>query len=144
MSTLGRSTGRDVSIAITAGDGTNFNLGNILDFKPKQENTKQRVKPINGVNAELVHYEGWTCQIQVERMSADIDNYFATQENNYYNGVSGQPCTMQVTITEPNGSVSQWQYTNGSLTFDNAGDWQQDKSVSLTIGAFFGRRIKQA
>ncbi|MBU3625732.1 hypothetical protein ICN48_05720 [Polynucleobacter sp. JS-Safj-400b-B2] len=140
MSTLGRSTGRDLSIAIVAGDGTNFNLGNILDFKPKQEITKQRVKPINGKNAELVHIDGWSGSIQVERMSADIDNYFATQEKNYYNGISSQPCTMQLTINEPNGSVTQWRFTGGTLTFDNAGDWQQDKSVSLTIGFFFSSR----
>jgi hypothetical protein len=144
MTALGRSTGRDQTIVVIDGSGNYFPLGNILDYKEKQETTKQRVKPINAQNAELSHFDGWSGTIQVERMSPDIETYFALQEANYYAGVGGQACTMQRTIKEPNGAVTQYQYTNVTLTFDNAGEWQQDKSVDLTIGFFAGRRIKQS
>lgn len=137
----GTSTGRDKSIVIILGDGTQLPLGTILDFSEKQEVTKERIKPINALNIENVYNDGWTGMIKVQRINQDLESFFLRGENNYYNGVSLPPATMVTTTTEPNGGVTENRYINVSLHLENAGDWTQDKSVTLQVSFYAARKF---
>ena len=93
------------------------------------------------MNIENIYYDGWTGTIKVQRVSPDLENFFLQSENNYYNGQSLPPATMVTTNTEPNGGVTQNRYINTTMVLENAGDWTQDKSVTLQIGFYAARKF---
>lgn len=143
MSQMGYSIGRDVSIVITLPDGTQLRLGKVTSFEAKPDTTKTKIKGLDGVVDNLRFWEGWNLTLKTERRNPDLDNYFATLEANYWAGIGEKPCTVQETISEPDGSVTQWRYERVTFDYD-PGTWEADKTVSQTITGTAGKRIKQA
>ena len=143
MSQNGYSLGRDVTLAIILPDGDSLNMGKVTKFSSKQDTTDQKVKGIDGVTDHLRFYEGWSGSFEAERRSNDLDSYFAKLEANYHGGIDEPPATLQQTIVEPNGEVSQYRYERVLLKYDDAGDWAGDKSVHQKISFVATRRIKQ-
>ena len=144
MSQAGYSLGRDLTIVVTLPDGTSLNLGKVTKWSAKQDTTEQKIKGIDGVTDHLRFYEGWSGSFELERRSNDLDAYFATLESNYYAGIAELPVTIQQTVTEPSGSVSQYSFQSALLKFDDAGDWMGDKAVSQKMSFVASRRICQA
>ena len=144
MPQQGYSIGRDRSVVIILPDGTNLRLGKVTDFESKPSTTNQTVKGLDGVIDHLRFHEGWTFTLKTERRSPDLDNYWASIEANYYAGISEPPVTLVETTLEPDGSVSQFRYEKVVLSFDEAGSWAADKSVSQSLSGMAAKRIKQA
>lgn len=144
MSQNGYSLGRDVTLAIILPNGSSLQLGKITKWTAKQDTSDQKIKGIDGITDHLRFYEGWSGSFDVERRSPDLDVYFAALEANYYAGLDEQPATLQQTITEPNGQVSQYRFERVLLKYEDAGDWSGDKAVSQKVSFQATRRIKQA
>jgi hypothetical protein len=144
MSQNGYSLGRDVTLAIILPDGSSLSLGKVTKFTSKQDTTDQKLKGIDGIVDHLRFYEGWSGSFESERRGPELDVYFAKLEANFYAGVDEPPATLQQTIVEPNGQVSQYRYERVLLKYDDAGDWSGDKSVHQKISFVATRRIKQA
>lgn len=144
MSQNGYSLGRDNTIAVILPDGTTLQLGKVTNFTAKQDVTDQKIKGMDGVTDHLKFYEGWSGSFSIERRGPDLDNYFAKLESNYYAGVDEPPATMQQTIVEPNGQVSQFRFERTLLKYDDAGDFAGDKSVHQKVSFLATKRIKQA
>ena len=144
MSQNGYSLGRDVTVAIILPDGSSLNLGKVTKFTSKQDTTDQKIKGIDGLTDHLRFYEGWSGSFEIERRGPDLDAYFSTLESNYFAGANEAAATMQQTITEPTGAVTQYQFQGVLLKFDDAGDWMGDKAVSQKMSFVATRRIKQA
>ena len=66
-------------------------------------------------------------------------NYFVAQEGNYFVGASTSQVYLSETITNPDGSVSQYRYVNGTLKLTSGGDFKGDDKVMLKIDACFSR-----
>lgn len=143
MPQQGYSIGRDVSVVITLPTGGSLRLDKVTSFEPKPDTSKTKIKGLDGVVDNLRFWEGWTFTIKTERRSAALDNYFAGLEADYWAGNSEQYCTIQETIREPDGSVTQWRYERCIFDYD-PGAWEADKSVSQTITGMASKRIKQA
>lgn len=143
MPQMGYSIGRDVTIVITLADGTQLRPGKVTSFNWKPETTKSKIKALDGTIDTLRFWEGGSGTIKAERRNGDIDAYFASLEAAYYAGISEKPCTIQETIAEPDGSVSQYRFERVILDYD-PGTWESDKSVSNGIPFTYGRRVKQA
>jgi hypothetical protein len=141
---MGYSIGRDVSVVVTLPDGTNLSLGKVISFDAKQSTSMTTIKGIDGVIDNLRFFEGWTGSIKTERRDPTLDAYFAGLESNYYAGLSEQYCQIQQTISEPDGSISQYRYERVLLEYAEAGAFEADKSVSQTLNFKAARRIKQA
>jgi len=144
MPQQGYSIGRDRSIVIILNDGTSLRLGKVTDFDSKPKTSNQTIKPLDGIIDNLRFHEGWSFSLKTERRSPDLDNYWAGIEANYYAGISEPPVTMIETTQEPDGSVSQFRYERVVLSFDEAGAWAADKSVSQSMSGHASKRIKQA
>lgn len=143
MPQQGYSIGRDVSVVITLPTGTSLRLDKVTSFEAKPDTTKTKIKGLDGVVDNLRFWEGWNFTIKTERRSSALDDYFATLEADYWAGNSEQYCTIQETIREPNGAVTQWRYERCIFDYD-PGTWESDKSVSQTISGMASKRIKQA
>ena len=140
----GYSIGRDVTIAVILPDGTPLRLGKVTGFMAKQDTTDQRIKPLDGTTDNLRFYDGWSGNFKLERRGPELDNYFEQLERNYYAGADEPQATMQQTIVEPGGGVSQFRYERVLLKFDDPGEWSADKSVNQAVSFMAGRHIKQA
>jgi len=145
MPSANYSVGRDVTVVIILPDGTQLRLDKVTSFTAKPEMSKSTVKGLDGVTDTIPHRDGgWTGSIKTERRSATLDAYFATLEANYRAGISEGYSTIQQTIAEPDGSVSQWRFERVTFEFGEAGTWESDKTVSQSVNFTSHGRIKQA
>ena len=144
MSVQGYSTGRDNSLVLILPNGATLPLGKVISWNAKQETTDQKIKGMDGRTDHLRFYDGWSFSFKLERRSAVIDQYFAASEASFYAGEEDASATLQQTITEPNGTVSQYRFERVLLKYDDAGDWAGDKSVSQSVSGMAARRIQQA
>ena len=144
MAQQGYSIGRDTSVVIILSSGAVLRLGKVTSFDAKPQTSETTVKALDGVNDHLRFHEGWTVSFEMERRSADLDSYWAQIEADYYAGISEDPCTIQQTITEPGGSVTQWRFQTCMLKFDDPGKWAADSTVKQSLSAMCSQRIQQA
>lgn len=136
------SVGRDIILAITTATGT-LSTHNVTKFSSKPEYKKSKVNPLDG---RIIHQrfpDGWTGTLEIERADSSIDDYFAADEAGYYAGNNSSPCSITEIIQEPDGSVSEYQYTGVVLSLTNAGDWSSDTTVKQTLSFDAARRIKR-
>ncbi len=139
----GFSAGRDVTLTIVTASGP-LDLNLITSFSARPEYAEVKVKGIDGVTRHVRFPDGWMGTFDVERADSTLDDYFAGQEAAYYAGVNEQPGTLTETITEVDGSVSQYRYTKVLLKFDDPGSWAGDQTVKQKLGFVASRRVKVA
>lgn len=137
----GFSIGRDVTLTIVTSSGP-LNLSLITEFQSKPDTTTQKVKGLDGITRPLRFFDGWSGKFMVDRQDATVDSYFAQLESDYYAGVNEQPASLTETITEVDGSVSQFRYLNVLLTLDDAGGWKSDATVKQTLSFMAARRLQ--
>jgi hypothetical protein len=124
--------------------GASLRLDKVTSWTAKQVTSDQKIKGLDGITDHLRFFDGWSGSFKLERRAADIDRYFAQAEANFYNGEDDPPAVLQQTIREPDGTVSQYRFERILLTYDDAGDWAGDKSVSQSVSFMASRRIQQA
>jgi hypothetical protein len=144
MSQSGYSIGRDTTVSVVLPDGTTLNFGKITSFDAKQNTAETEVAGIDGVTDHVRFYKGWTGTFAAERRGSDLDAYFSNLESNYFAGRGEAYVTIQQTITEPNGQVSQFRFDNTVLKYDDAGTFKADATVAQSVSFTSSRRIKQA
>lgn len=142
MSINSFTVGRDVALDLTKGDGSPLRVALITKFTSKPDITDQKIKGLDGITRHVRFPDGWSGSFEVERQNDVLDNYFAQLEDNYYSGVTEQPCTITETISEPDGSISQFRYDGVLLKFDDAGDWEGAKTVKQKVSFVATRRKK--
>lgn len=141
MPVNGYTIGKDVSLDITGPSGPlRFNIR--TGFTAKQETNDIKVKRADGIVDHLVIPDGWTGSFDYTRQDSLLDDYFAGLEQNYYSGINNAPLTITETITEANGSVSQYRYTRVVLKYDDAGAKTGDDVVKQKISFMASRRLK--
>lgn len=137
----GFSVGRDVALNITTPAGP-IALSLITEFKSKMDITDKKVKGLDGLTRHVRFPDGWTGTFTLQRQDSTADDYFAGIESNYYAGLNETPCTILETVSEVNGSISQYRYEGVLLRYEEAGDWKGDDTVMQSIGFVAARRLK--
>lgn len=135
----GFSVGRDVTLDVVGASGP-LRFGLVTKFTSKPDIQDQKIKGLDGITRHVRFPDGWSGSFDVERMNDVLDNYFAQLEDNYYAGTNEQPCTITETITEPDGSLSQYRYEGVLLKLDDAGDWEGAKTVKQKVSFVATRR----
>jgi hypothetical protein len=133
------SIGRDLSFTLSTPNGP-LGLSGVTDYSAKKKNTMLTSKRLTGRNHHAVIPDGWELTIKLDRKDGSLDRYFAARDADYYNGVNVKNGTIYETITEADGSTSQYRYTEVALQFEGAGDWKGDAFISITIMAYATER----
>lgn len=141
MSVANFSVGRDLTFNLVS-NGQTLTLNGLTDYSIKPMFTKLKHKDLNGNVIHAAIPDGWEISIKVDRQDPTVDNFFATLEQNYFAGQNIAGGTISETITENNGSVSQYQYTNVSLAYEDAGSWRGDSLIPITLTGSASRRNK--
>lgn len=137
------SIGKDVVIDVLTPSGGVLQLpATVTGFESKPVYNRIKSKPLNGINLEVDIPEGWEGTITLDRQNSAIDDFFAQQELAYYAGQNVLMGTLTETISESNGVISQYRYTNVSLRFEEAGKKTGDDKITQTIGFFASQRLK--
>jgi hypothetical protein len=137
------NVGRDVTLTIFNSDGVIATDG-LKDFTSKRRTTKINQVLLTGEMRPASLPEGWDLSFTFSRQDSSIDDYFAALEANYYAGKDLPTGTITETITNPDGSISEYQYQNIALDFEEAGSWAGNKEVDQKVTATCGRRVKTA
>lgn len=142
MPQQGYSIGRDIALNINTGQGI-LQVRGITGFNSHQEDTKVKLKLLDGVIKTLRFFEGWAGRFDLERKDATIDKYFNQLEANFYAGLTETEVTIMETIVEVNGTTSRFLYREVIMTLENAGEYQGDTSVKQAIAFAASRRQNQ-
>jgi hypothetical protein len=143
MALNGFTIGRDVTLTIVTPSGP-LNLSLITGFQSKQDTIDEKIKGLDGITRYLRFFDAWSGRFTLDRRDSTLDDYFAQLESNYYQGLSEGGVSITETITEANGSVTQYRYISVLLKYDDAGEFAGDKSVKQTVSFVASRRLKIA
>lgn len=138
----GFSIGRDMALDVITSAGP-LRLGLPTNFVARQETTEQRVKGMDGINRPLRFFEGWSGSFDLERLGPELDKYFVQLEASYYAGFNEGPATITETITEPDGTVSQFTYTGVVLSLEDSGSWSGSSTVKQRLKFMAQRKIER-
>jgi hypothetical protein len=133
------SVGKDLTFTLVGPNG-NITLNGLTDYTTKPMFTKLKHKGLDGNVQHAAIPDGWEITIKLDRQDPVLDQFFASQEAAYFAGTNVSNGTISENIQEVNGSVSKFQYTNVSLTLEDAGTYKGDAFVPITLMGSASRR----
>jgi hypothetical protein len=139
-STVLFNTGNNLR-AVFMGAYGRLDLSHITGFHSKPIIHQIMVKPLGNSPLQQRNPAGWDFTFQVERKNAIADNYQALKEANFWAGAQIPTENVFIYITETDGSTTKFTFTDCVSSLDDAGNWQQESSVKLTINGFAGKRL---
>lgn len=136
-----QTVGRDLSIQMTVGGNTiqQFGLHTDTHFQPQW--TLRKVTPTNygGIPVARAIYEGTDVEVQFARVNGIADTLFQFLQDNWVAGNPDVVVTMQETVRNQDGTITQVNYLNGTVYPTDAGSYKGTEEVSQTIKFFFPR-----
>jgi hypothetical protein len=137
----GFSLGKDLTYTIVTSSG-NLTINGVTDYTIKPQFTKLKHKGLDGTTVHSAIPDGYEISIKLDRQDPTLDNFFAALEDSYFAGTNISNGTISENIIESDGSVSKFQYTNVSLSLDDAGTYKGDSNVSQGLSGMASRRTK--
>ena len=124
------SVGKDVTLDFVSPlTGGLVQFSNITEFSSNQMSTERNSHGIDGENRFLDIPSGWEGTFNMDRNSEVFDLYISAYEAAYYAGQALTASRIVETITEADGTISQFVYTGVSVKFPNVGKWRGDDKV---------------
>lgn len=139
MPVSGFSVGKDVKL--------NLNLrGGILrviltDFEAKPVYSDLKSTPLNGPPIHLSVPAGWKGTAKLDRQGPAIDDYVTAYEAAYWAGENMLTGTITETISEPDGTISKYRFTNVNIKVTEPGSWGGEKKVEQSLEFEASRRL---
>lgn len=143
MPANGFSVGRDLTLIVFTSDGGALGTASLKDWSAQQITAEVKQVLITGLMLSAYLPEGWQGSASFVRADSGLDDYFANLEAEYYAGSPLPTAQITETITNPDGSISQYVYQNVALKFEGAGSWAGNKEVDQKIAWIASRRIRQ-
>jgi hypothetical protein len=139
--TLGSDLG---SLTITLPDGQILPVPReyLISFEWKQDTQTVKKSIIDNRNLEYIFPGGYDGSIQLLRFSDQIERFFIQMHQDIANSKVVTGFSLLRTLSEPNGSISQIQFTGVTLKLDDAGtmkgqDVTEQKISWHAVGATF-------
>lgn len=128
----GLSTGKDITVTLINQYGP-IATSRVKTFNAKQKTSNKETMAMDGVNRHLNIPSGWSGDFEMERIGPAMDAFIANLELQYQNGQAIPLITINETITEADGTVSQFQYQGVVITLDSSGDWKGDDYITQKV-----------
>lgn len=133
------SVGRDTQLVVMGPNGR-IDLTHVTAFESHQLTHPVRVDRLDGTQLGTELPKGWEGTFEVERGNSAVDDFIAAAENSFYAGNHVGLGTLYQYVTEPDGSVSTYQYESVTFHLASAGQWKGDFSVKQKLEFFASRR----
>ena len=145
MPTNGMNTGTDYSLIYYDGNtGALVNLGDVQNVKITALKHDIASKPYNTVPRYAYVGDGFKIDFQITRTGPDLEVFMATAAANFNAGAVQQPGYLQQTITNPDGSITRFQYTKMVIFLTDHGDISRDKPVTLVLEGMASDKVQIA
>jgi hypothetical protein len=143
MSAANQSIGKDIRVVITTATGNlNIPTAAITKFDAQPVTADEKRTGLDGEARHVIFHNGWKGGFEIDRFDSTLDDYWATAEANYYNGVNTAYGFIQETIQEPNGGISQYRYEKVVYKVTDIGAREGDKVVKMKLEFMASRRLK--
>lgn len=140
MPVNGFTVGKDVYLDIVTQIGAaRFNIR--TSFQSKQNVDKRKSKGMDGTTRHIFLPDGWEGSFKFDRNGPSIDDFFAQREAQYYAGQPILSATITETISEQDGTISQFMYTGVEMAYDDAGEKKGDDITKQTISFMASKRL---
>ncbi len=123
-------------------NGTRVDLSDVTGFTASQEVKHQRADPLNSTPVEFTTPSGWRGEFTIDRGNSAVDDLVAAIESAFWSAGTIGSGTIYQYVTEPDGSLSTYEFSGVSLVLSNAGNYQADVIVRQKIGFFASQRVK--
>lgn len=144
MSSLdGLTSGQSTKIVFTSPDGVQ-KFAILESFTAKPDSPTLKEIAIDGTTRHPHLPQGWSGTCVFQRGNHFLDDYIAAQETNYYLGGDQINLTITQSISELDGSVTQWQFTGVVPTLEDGGNYSGTEIVKQTMSFMGARRFKLA
>ena len=128
------SVGKDVTLDfISPLTGGLVQFSNITAFESKQLTKELTSHGIDGIPRFADLPSGWDGSFMVDRFNEVFDLYISAVEAAYYAGQVLGANRIVETITENDGTISQFVYTGVSVRFPQVGRWRGDDKVEMQM-----------
>lgn len=135
------SIGRDCQVVLLW-NGIRIDLRDVVGFQAEQQVKLQRSDPLNSVPVEFNTPAGWRGQFHIDRGSSALDDLIAAIESAFWNaGVIGSGTIYQY-VSEPDGSISTYEFVGVAITLTNSGSYKAENIVTQTVSFFASQRNK--
>jgi hypothetical protein len=135
------NVGRDVVLDIVdPANGGVLAWATITSFQSRQKSRQLQSIAMDGTNNYAELPQGWDLSFQVDRSSPVVDNYFATLENDYFSGTATVGVQVTETVSEVDGSTSQYRYENLTLKLADSGLKSGENYIKMKIEGSASRR----
>ena len=134
--------GKDVSLDITLPDNSILRINITTSFTAKQNTKELDSKGLDGINRLASLPDTWSGEFSIDRGSSRLDDYFAAGEAGYYANGTLNAIRITQTITEGDGTITQYRYDGVALSYVDAGNWAGDAYVKQKLNWRASKRIK--
>lgn len=127
----GFTVGRDVSVQASAPGGASMIIPStdVVHFEKRPLRREDWSRPLNSPPIPLYQPDGWRGNIGVDRQDATLDTFQAGLEAAYWAGQNTQSSTILETITEVNGSITQYRYDGCMFWVEDPGPATADRRL---------------
>jgi hypothetical protein len=123
-------------------NGIRVDLRDVTGFTAAQEVKHQRTEPLNSLPIEFTTPSGWRGEFNVDRGNSAVDDLVVQIESAFWAAGTIGSGTIYQYVTEPDGSLSTYEFTGVALVLSSAGNYQSDAVVRQKIGFFASQRNK--
>lgn len=142
MPVNGFTVGRDVTITISGPGNTSIVIpaDQVTSFDAKPGKREVWSRPLNQPPMPVYMPDGWRGRVTIDRSDATLDTFLANLESSFWNGQNQLPGSVLETITEDDGSVTQWQFPQAMFWVDDPGTYHADGIVAQHLEFCAGQR----
>jgi hypothetical protein len=133
------SIGRDTQLVVMGPTGR-IDISHVTGFESRQLTSPVRISRLDGTQLGAELPKGWEGSFEVERGTSALDDFISAMEQDFYNGGGIDPGTMYQYITEPDSSVSTYQFDGVVFKLASAGSWKGDSSVKQKMEFYATRK----
>lgn len=135
------SVGKDVAFDVII-NGVPQVFRRVTGFEAKPRYAERESHGLDGQNRHLPIPAGWEGSFEIDRADNAADAFVALTEAVYYAGGGIQPGTIVETITNPDGSLSQYQFQLVTLMLREGGQWKGDDKVMMRFDFRATQRVQ--
>lgn len=137
MPANGMNTGTDYAISYY--DGNSNTLVPITDVQTAKITAMNHMiasTPFNQPPRRAFVPDGYKIDFSIVRTGSVLEDLAVLNEANFNNGVVQSPGVFTQTVTNPDGSISRYQYTNFVVFLEDHGDVARDKPVTQSLTGY--------
>ena len=141
----GMNVGVDYSISFYDGtSGTLVDFGDVQDVKITAQKHDIKSMPYNKPSRYGFVPDGYKIDFTITRTGSALEDIAVLNESNFNNGQVQSPGYLNESITNPDGTVSRYQYTNFVIFLTDHGNISRDKTVTLALTGMASTKNKIA